>query len=63
VTRIETSRVKEVLGMTVTSVKEAASRLSADSDLQELEKEVADLEKAVADLKGSLAGLPFKHSS
>ena len=61
-TRIETARVKEVIGSSITLVKEAASKLNPDSELQEMEAELDELEKAVADLKGNLAGLPFKHS-
>jgi len=61
-TRIETARVKEVLGTSITLVKEAANKLNPDRELQEIEADLSELEKAVADLKGSLAGLPFKHS-
>lgn len=61
-TRIETSRVREVLGVNITAVKEAAEKLTAECELQELEADVDALEKSLAVLKGSLAGLPFKHS-
>ena len=61
-TRIETARVKEVLGMHVSLVKEAAERLSAESDLEDLAANLAELENAVSNLRGSLTGLPFKHS-
>jgi hypothetical protein len=62
-TRIETARVKEVLELSISAVKDAAKRLDAATELQELEAEVADLEKAVAELKSNVSGLPFKRSS
>lgn len=61
-TRIETTRVREVLGMNITEVKRAAETLNSDSDLQELERHLTELEKAVAQLRSSVGGLPFKHS-
>lgn len=61
-TRIETARVREVLGANIAAVKDAAEKLRADCELQELEADIDQLEKAVGRLKGSLAGLPFKHS-
>ena len=61
-TRIETSRVREVLGANITAVKEAAEKLTAQCELQELEADVDALDKSLAVLKGSLTGLPFKHS-
>ena len=61
-TRIETARVNEVIGLQIASIKEAAGRLSADSDLQELEAGISALETTIAELKYSLSGIPFKHS-
>jgi hypothetical protein len=61
-TRIETARVKEVLEQNISEVKEAAGRLNAATELQELETGVADLEKALGELKSNMAGLPYKHS-
>ncbi|HJV65494.1 MAG TPA: hypothetical protein VJ550_07175 [Geomonas sp.] len=61
-TRIETARVREVLGMNITGVKEAAERLDPESDLQELDDALNALERAVAELRSSIGGLPFKHS-
>lgn len=62
-TRIETARVKEVIGFQVMAIREAAARLDVNSDLLELEANLAVLEQSVAELKDSLAGLPYKHSS
>lgn len=62
-TRIETSRVKEVIGFNIMGIKEAAAKLNEASELQELEKDLLELEKAVAELKSTLAGLPYQHSS
>jgi polyhydroxyalkanoate synthesis regulator phasin len=60
-TRIETSRVNEVIGLHIGTVQEAAHKLNAGSDLQELKSEISDLEKTIAELKESLASLPYKH--
>lgn len=62
-TRIETARVREVIGFNVVAIKEAAARLDVNSDLQELESDLVALEKAISELKESLAGLPYQHSS
>lgn len=62
-TRIETARVNEVIGFKVMAIREAAARLDVNSDLLELEANLAVLEQSVAELKDSLAGLPYKHSS
>ena len=59
-THIETSRVNEVMGIKIGTVQEAAHRLSAVMELEELELGIAELEKCIADLKESLAGLPYK---
>lgn len=59
-TRIETARVNEVVGLSIGVVQEAARKLSAGGDLQELEADIAALEKTIADLKDSLAALPYK---
>lgn len=61
-TRIETSRVREVIGFNIVAIKEAAARLDEQSELQQLESDLAALEKAVAELKDTLAGLPFRHA-
>jgi polyhydroxyalkanoate synthesis regulator phasin len=60
-TRIETSRVNEVIGLHIGTVQEAAHKLNAGSDLQELESDISALEKTIADLKDSMAALPYKH--
>jgi hypothetical protein len=59
-TRIETARVNEVIGFNVGAIKDAASRLSANGDLQQLEADLLDLENKIAELKDSMAGLPYK---
>lgn len=59
-TRIETARVNEVIGFNVGAIKDAASRLSVNGDLQQLEADLLDLEKQIAVLKDSMAGLPYK---
>lgn len=61
-TRIETARVQEVIGFHIVAIKEAATKLNVNSELQDLEANLAALEKTVADLKDCLAGLPYKHS-
>lgn len=61
-TRIETARVKEVIGFKVMAIKEAAAKFDANLDLLELEADLAVLERSIADLKDTLAGLPYKHS-
>jgi hypothetical protein len=59
-TRIETARVNEVIGFNVGAIKDAASRLSANGDLQQLEADLLELENKIAELKDSMAGLPYK---
>ena len=59
-TRIETSRVNEVIGLHIGIVQEASRKLNASSDLEELEADIATLEHAIADLKESLAALTYK---
>ena len=60
-TRIETARVNEVIGLKIGSVREAANKLSVNSDLQDLEADILALEKAVIELKETVETLPFKH--
>ena len=59
-TRIETSRVNEVIGLHIGMVQEASRKLNASSDLEELEADIATLEQTIADLKESLAALTYK---
>jgi DNA-binding transcriptional MerR regulator len=61
-TRIVTSRVGEVLGINIATIQKAAQKLDENSELQELEENLAELDKAVSELKSALAGLPYKHS-
>ena len=61
--RIETARVKEVMGFNIAAIKEAAAKLDVNSDLQELEADLDGLEKSIAEFKDSLVGLPHKHTS
>ncbi len=49
-----------MIGIKIGIVQEAAHRLTAVMELEELELGIAELEKRVADLKESLAGLPYK---
>lgn len=60
-TRIETARVKEVVGLSIGVVQEAARKLDAAGDLQDLEADIAALEKTIAGLKDTLAALTYKH--
>jgi len=60
VTRIETARVNEVIGLHIGTIREAASKLNGDGEIEELEAEISELEKTIADLKDSLAALPYK---
>jgi cell division protein FtsL len=59
-TRIETARVNEVLGLQIGTVREAAAKLNAGGEIEELEADISALEKTIADLKQSLAALPYK---
>lgn len=59
-THIETARVNEVIGVKIGVVQEAARRLNAGLELEQLEEEIAALEKTVEDLKGTLAALPYR---
>jgi len=59
-TRIETSRVNEVIGINIGIVQEAARKLDAGLELEKLEERIAELEGTIADLKTSLAALPYK---
>jgi len=59
-TRIETSRVNEVIGLQIANVQEAAHKISSDGELETIETEIGALEQAVAELKGSLAALPHR---
>ena len=61
-TRIETSRVNEVIGLRIGIVQEASRKLNAGGDLEELEADIAMLEQTIADLKESLAALTYKRS-
>jgi hypothetical protein len=58
---VETSRVKELLGIHIGVIQEYAMKLDAGSDLQVLEANMAELEKALGDLKDDLAGIPHRH--
>ena len=60
-THIETSRVNEVIGLHIGTIQEAAHKLSASSDLEQLEVDIAALEKTITDLKDSMAALPYTH--
>ena len=61
-THIETARVNEVIGLQIGTVQEAAHKLNAGSEIQELEADISTLEKTVAELKTSLAALPHQRS-
>jgi hypothetical protein len=60
-THIETARLNEVIGLQIGTIQEAAHKLNADSDLEDLEATITQLEVAIADLKASLAGTPHRH--
>jgi len=59
-TRIETARVNEVIGLNIAAIQDAAHKLNENGELQGLEEDIASLEKTIADLKDSLAALPYK---
>ena len=59
-TRIETSRVNEVIGLQIGTIQEAASRLKESGEIEALEADISALEKTIADLKDTLAALPYK---
>jgi polyhydroxyalkanoate synthesis regulator phasin len=60
-TQVETARINELIGLQIGAIQEDAQRLDVNSDLQELEANVATLEKRIADLKASLVGIPHDH--
>ncbi len=60
-THIETARINEVIGTQIGIVQEEAQHLKANSNLQEIEADIAALEKAIADLKDTLAAIPHQH--
>jgi hypothetical protein len=62
-TRIETARVREVMGFNIAAIKDAAAKLDVNSDLQELEADLSALDKSIAELKDTLVSLPHGHSS
>lgn len=61
-THIETARFNEVIGLQIGTIKEIAHTLNANSDIEEIEANIAELERTIADLKANLVGIPLKHS-
>ena len=59
-TRIETARVNEVIGLQIGVIREAAAKLDSAGEIEALEADISALEKTIADLKDSLAALPYK---
>ena len=58
-TRIETARVNEMLGLQIGVIRDAAARLNSD-DLERLESGLDDLEKAMKQLREMLVSLPHQ---
>lgn len=61
-TRFETSRIREMIGIKIGLVQQAAQRLDPALELDQLEEGIADLEKGIGELKEILAGLPYKRA-
>jgi exonuclease VII small subunit len=61
-THFETSRIREMIGIKIGLVQQAAQRLSPALELEQLEEGVADLEKGIAELKDALTALPYKRT-
>ena len=59
-TRFETSRIREMIGIQIGLVQQAAKQLDPSLELEQLEQGIADLEKGIGELKENLAGLPYK---
>jgi len=58
-TRIETARVNEMLGLQIGVIRDAAARLNSD-DLERLESGLDDLDKAMKQLREMLVSLPHQ---
>jgi len=59
--KIETARINDLLGLQIGAIQEVAQKLNVDSNFQELEANIFDLEKRTADLKVSLEAIPHDH--
>jgi len=59
--KIETARINDLLGLQIGAIQEVAQKLNVDSNFQELEANISDLEKRTADLKVSLEAIPHDH--
>lgn len=59
-THLETSRVKEMLKFQISAIRDYAARLDHDTEIEQLEEDMADLEKSIDDLKGMIKGLPHR---
>ena len=60
-THMETARINELVGLQIGAIQEEAQKLNVDSDLQELEANIAALEKRITALKVSLEAIPHDH--
>ena len=58
-TRIETARVNEMLGLQIGVIRDAAARLNSD-DLERLQSGLDDLDKAMKQLREMLVSLPHQ---
>lgn len=59
-TRMETSRVREVLALHIGVIREHALNLNGDN-FEEMEKDLLAMEKAVREAKSLIEGIPHKH--
>jgi DNA-binding transcriptional MerR regulator len=59
-TRIETARVHEMLGLQIGAIRDLAARLDT-GDLELLESVLAELDQEVAQLRSMLTSLPHRH--
>ena len=56
-TRVSTARINEAIGLQIGMVQAAARKLNLDSELQEIEADIASLEKGIAELKETLRSI------
>lgn len=57
-TRFETSRVNETIGIHIGMVQQAARKLRMGDEIQLIEADLAELEKCISALKEVLASVP-----
>ncbi len=59
--RIETARIKDVIGLQIGTVVEATQQLNSNGDVEELERGISEMERTIAELKEIVEALPHEH--